>query len=368
MGLKQLQNENAVLDRRTTKENRAAAPLKNAVLGRPAVISNENAGNPAIRETSEKVESCSEKALKQAVETTRPKNKSEFASRPIDIEDIDAGDDDYPEFCPDYVKRIYDYLFDHELKHPVKADFLKEHPELRPNMRMILIEWLVSLTNRFKLLQDTLLLCVSILDRVLSTSKIRVNRSNFQLLGVTCLWTASKYEEMYMPSVNDFVYMCAGAYDRRDVQIMEVRVLTALDFEFSKPLSCHFLRRFSKAAGGDFKLHTVAKYLIELSLYRYDLVDCLPSLIAAAALYVAGRVTQQMTWDKTMRFYSRYGIGDLKDVALKLAETAVKADKNNNLKTTVKKFSSEKFFRASTLFKTAGLLEGLFSGQDSNEE
>lgn len=50
-------------------------------------------------------------------------------------------------------------------------------------MRMILVEWLVSLQARFKLLQETLLMTVSILDRYMSETNMEVSRSKFQLVG-----------------------------------------------------------------------------------------------------------------------------------------------------------------------------------------
>lgn len=37
--------------------------------------------------------------------------------------------------------------------------------KIRPNMRSILVDWLVDVHGRFKLLQETLYLAVSIMDR-----------------------------------------------------------------------------------------------------------------------------------------------------------------------------------------------------------
>lgn len=61
--------------------------------------------------------------------------------------------------------------------------YLNKHPSLRPHMRMILVEWLVSLQGRYKLLQETLLMTVSVLDRFMSETGYEVSRSKFQLVG-----------------------------------------------------------------------------------------------------------------------------------------------------------------------------------------
>ena len=53
--------------------------------------------------------------------------------------------------------------------------------------------------QEFKLVSDTLFLGVSCIDRFLSIQN--VSRSQLQLVGVTCMFLASKYEEIYAPTV-----------------------------------------------------------------------------------------------------------------------------------------------------------------------
>ena len=48
-------------------------------------------------------------------------------------------------------------------------------------------------------MSDTLFLGVSCIDRFLSVQN--VPRSQLQLVGVTCMFLASKYEEIYAPTV-----------------------------------------------------------------------------------------------------------------------------------------------------------------------
>ena len=46
-----------------------------------------------------------------------------------------------------------------------------------------------------------------------------------QLCGVTAMLVASKFEEIYAPEVNDFVYITDKAYTERDILDMEVRYI-----------------------------------------------------------------------------------------------------------------------------------------------
>lgn len=66
------------------------------------------------------------------------------------------------------------------------------------------------------------------------------------------MFIASKYEEMYPPEINDFVYITDQAYTKAQIRQMEVFMLKGLGYCLGKPLCLHFLRRNSKAAGVGF--------------------------------------------------------------------------------------------------------------------
>ena len=63
------------------------------------------------------------------------------------------------------------------------------------------------------------------------------------------MFLASKYEEMYPPEINDFVYITDNTYTRDQIKQMEIVMIKGLKYSLGKPLCLHFLRRNSKAAG-----------------------------------------------------------------------------------------------------------------------
>ncbi len=74
-----------------------------------------------------------------------------------------------------------------------------------------------------------------------------VTRKKLQLVGVTAMLIACKYEEMYVPMVGDFAYIADDAFTKAQIREMEMLILSELSFELGRPLPLHFLRRASKA-------------------------------------------------------------------------------------------------------------------------
>jgi len=85
-------------------------------------------------------------------------------------------------------------------------------PEVNTKMRAILVDWLTDVHLKFKLVPETLFLAISIMDRYLE--RVRINKNHLQLVGVTALFLAAKYEEIYPPELKDFVYITDNAYQK----------------------------------------------------------------------------------------------------------------------------------------------------------
>lgn len=87
-------------------------------------------------------------------------------------------------------------------------------------MRGILLDWLVDVHFKFKLHTETLFMTINLIDRYLE--KVNLTSSHLQLLGITSLFIAAKYEEVYsLPHINDLVYVCDNAYTKDDIFAME---------------------------------------------------------------------------------------------------------------------------------------------------
>uniref|UniRef100_A0ABI7YBI5 Cyclin B2 n=1 Tax=Felis catus TaxID=9685 RepID=A0ABI7YBI5_FELCA len=241
------------------------------------------------------------------------------------IEDIDNEDWENPQLCSDYVKDIYQYLRQLEVLQSINPRFL-DGREINGRMRAILVDWLVQVHSKFRLLQETLYMCVAIMDRFLQVQP--VSRKKLQLVGITALLLASKYEEMFSPNIEDFVYITDNAYTSSQIREMETLILKELKFELGRPLPLHFLRRASKAGEVDVEQHTLAKYLMELTLIDYDMVHYHPSKVAAAASCLSQKVIGQGKWNLKQQYYTGYTENEVLEVMQHMAKNVVKVNEN----------------------------------------
>ncbi|XP_012670221.1 G2/mitotic-specific cyclin-B1-like [Clupea harengus] len=260
-----------------------------------------------------------------------------------DIKDVDADDYDNPMLCSEYVKDIYKYLRQLETEQAVKPSYL-EGREVTGNMRAILIDWLVQVQIKFRLLQETMYMTVAIIDRYLQDNP--VPKKQLQLVGVTSMFVASKYEEMYPPEIADFAYVTDRAYTTAQIRDMEMKILRSLDFNFGRPLPLQFLRRASKIGEVTAEHHTLAKYLVELTMADYEMVHFAPSQVASAAFALTLKVYNCGEWTPTLQHYMGYEEESLVPVMRHIAKNVLKVNDGLTKHLAVKnKYSSQKQMR-----------------------
>jgi len=306
-----------------------------------------NANKPVAKKATNKVQDeLKEKALTPF--SPMEVSASEAFSRlmlPPNVADIDSEDHDNPQLVSEYVNDIYNYMRLLEERYAVHEKYLDTR-DVTGRMRGILIDWLVQVHLRFHLLQETLYLTVAIIDRFLQNQDVA--RSKLQLVGVTSMLIASKYEEMYAPEIADFVYITDNAYTKSDIRKMECIILKMLDFQLGRPLPLHFLRRNSKAGDVDAAKHTLAKYLMELCIVDYELAHTPPSQIAASALCLSMKLLGGEDWTDTLSHYSKYPETKLKPIMHRMALLVSKAG-TGKLTAIHTKYSSSKFMRTSRM-------------------
>jgi len=331
--------------KKSTSASKSSKNLK-SVKKRPSALL-DNDPNVLKSKTKTNKKNKTRKSDPMVLDTETETRDNSVLSLPVlNYEDIDQKDYGDAQSVAEYVTDIYNYLMEKE-KDAVDPNYLYNQLEVNEKMRAVLIDWLVEVHRMFKLIPETLFLCVSLVDRYISISQ--VTRDNLQLVGVTAMFIASKYEEIYAPECMDFVYVSDGACTKQQILKMEQTLLNTLQFNITHPTPVHFLRRYSKAAGSDYMLHTLCKYLIELSLLDVNLLKFAPSLISASSVYLGRAMVGRVPlWTPTLEHYTTYSEPQVRECALILNQFLKKSQKSS-LKAVRTKYSHEKFGKAAEI-------------------
>ncbi|XP_038887576.1 putative cyclin-B3-1 [Benincasa hispida] len=252
-------------------------------------------------------------------------------------------DNDYDQMeVAEYVEEIYHYYWLTEAQSSSLSNYLSVQKEITPLMRAILINWLIEVQFKFDLMPETLFLSVTLFDRYLSQVKIKKNE--MQLVGLTALLLASKYEDFWHPRVKDLISISAESYTREQMLQMEALILKKLKFRLNVPTTYVFMLRFLKAAQStNTQLEHLSFYLIELALVEYEALSFRPSLLCASALYVA-RSTLRISpsWTTLLNKHTRYDASQIRECAemiLKFHQSA----QLGQLKVTYEKYMKPNF-------------------------
>ncbi|XP_062023076.1 LOW QUALITY PROTEIN: cyclin-A2-2-like [Rosa rugosa] len=303
----------------------------------------------------------------KSAQLQRPQKKEEYmvcerlgSSNDLDIVDIDANLKD-PLACSLYAPDIYSNIRLTEIERRPSTNYMETlQQDITPSMRGILIDWLVEVSEEYKLVPDTLYLTVNLIDRFLSQNFVEKQR--LQLLGVTCMLIASKYEEIVAPRVEEFCLITDNTYSREEVLEMESEVLNFLHFQLSVPTTKTFLRRFVQAAQASYKvpcveLEFLANYLAELTIVEYGFLKFLPSVIAASAVFLARWTLNQSDhpWNPTLEHYTSYKTSELHTSVIALEDLQLNT-KGCCLNAIREKYRHQKFKSVATLISAQRLV------------
>ena len=167
-------------------------------------------------------------------------------------------------------------------------NYMFSQKDINEKMRAILVDWIIEVHLKFKLLPETLFITINLIDRYLSL--VSIKRNNLQLVGVTAMFIASKYEQIQTPEVRDFVYITDNAYTKNEIFAMEHAILSTLNFSMIMCTPYRFLERFFKVASDSQRVWNLARYLIELPLIEHRMLKYTPSILAASAVYLAQNI------------------------------------------------------------------------------
>ena len=309
-----LKSPRTVLGAKDSNKRAAGEQLKRPASGSGVMgpAKKRNSGSTTSQKSVQEDTPASEneppnKAITKAEEHVKQETKEEIISQQPTLEeadvkqaflegiaDLDAEDHEDPLMVAEYVVEIFDYLQTLEPTTMPNPDYMEHQEHLEWQLRGVLVDWLIEVHTRFHLLPETLFLAVNIIDRFLSTRVVELDK--LQLVGITAMFIASKYEEVLSPHVQNFKHVADDGFSEDEILKAERFVLAALNYDLSYPNPLNFLRRISKADNYDIQTRTLGKYLLEISLLDHRFMRYNPSHVAAASMYLARLILERGPW------------------------------------------------------------------------
>ena len=222
-----------------------------------------------------------------------------------------------PQYCIEYSKEIFSFLKSNEkLNMPIYKNINLNKTEISEKSRKILIDWIISVHAKFNLLPNTLFLTINLIDRIIEKNVAYIN--SFQLLGTTALHIAAKYEEIYPPEINDYIFISNKAFSKEDVIEMENFILGKLNFDILCISPYVFLDRlYFISRENNIDVYYLSSMFIEFSFLSIEIMKNKQSLIAASMFYLALKFIypkKNKVWNNKLQIHTGYKEHKIKSV------------------------------------------------------
>jgi hypothetical protein len=285
------------------------------------------------------------------------------------------------DFVEEYAGEVFKYLHDIESVYSGPCVVLHADSTVTPKMRTTLVTWLIQIHDELRLENNVLFTAINVLDRFTAavvsvasagtesesaasvsaldaaptstpTPAVVINKSNYQLVGLTALWLGVKAESsMYID-----LDTCSRMSDRHccadDIVSMEREILIAIGWRVWVPTSLAFLRQYSIEIGTNQEEHCLCKYILELALLEADLLGTRYSLLAAATSYLAKSLYSHHRGLKRMRAWqvtTVYKRMEILPVVSLLRKMHVKACTSTPKSVLYKKYARKAYFSVANI-------------------
>ena len=193
-----------------------------------------------------------------------------------------------PQKVVEYQGVILQHMIQGELLRPQPGDCLPASQRVQSLHRSMLYEWLIQLHDKQKLQNKSLHMALNIFDKF--QRRRQIAREEIQLYGLTALWIACKYEEIYPPDLGQFVRACADAYTQELFKIAEGEILKVLDFNVLEANQYNYYELFAQMCRFTRLEFNVGLYWLELCIFSEKMQSLRASIRAAVIVNLVLKV------------------------------------------------------------------------------
>ena len=119
-----------------------------------------------------------------------------------------------------------------ERRHAPDRDYMRRQRHVTPYMRAVLLNWMFEVAQEYTLKRETTHYAVHYVDRYMSLVQRPIPKTEYQLVGVTALFLASKMEEIMPPPVTEFAAMTTrNGYTDKQILEREAEMVETLEWK-----------------------------------------------------------------------------------------------------------------------------------------
>jgi cyclin B len=193
-----------------------------------------------------------------------------------------------PQHAEEYTTDIIESLLEEEDYYFNKKKYINpyylenEDSELTPEMRTIVVDWLVLIHSKiFKFQENTLFLTIQIFDRYLS--KIDLNTEKTELLLLSSFMLASKHNEIDYVNMQETLQLAQNKFTKEQVIEMESEILDKMEFEILAPTMCEYFTLFASFLNLSEAKINHGFYVLNIVLVDFHMLEY-PNFILALAV------------------------------------------------------------------------------------
>ncbi|OWZ23924.1 hypothetical protein PHMEG_0001107 [Phytophthora megakarya] len=206
-----------------------------------------------------------------------------------------------PEPCASEAHEIIQWVLLKEkhypcLRNPHYLSDVQRH-SMTASWRLRVCRWMFETAKEFELQMDTVFGALHFLDQYLSAHS--VDRVTLQLLGMICMWTASKMHEGKPILLEEMALMCERKFSRAQMVDAEAQLVRLIGFRFNPPNTFTMARDFVNELPleEDQRSNCVASVFNVLERVVEDIssLDCTASSLAKAAVQLVAKSEYNLT-------------------------------------------------------------------------
>ncbi|KAG2769486.1 hypothetical protein Pcac1_g19371 [Phytophthora cactorum] len=208
-----------------------------------------------------------------------------------------------PEACASEAHEIIQWALLKEkhypaLRNPMYLSEVQRHG-MTSTWRLRVCRWMFETAKEFELQMDTVFGALHFLDQYLSVHS--VDRVTLQLLGMICMWTASKMHEGKPILLEEMALMCERKFSRAQMVDAEAQLVRLIGFRFNPPnvftMARDFVNELPFDNDADRRANCVASVfnLLERVVEDTSSLDCSASSLAKAAVQLVAKSEYNLT-------------------------------------------------------------------------